>query len=370
MSLKSKRESRRTFQKGWGRVLAILGGLGIFFLCEGWGGGAFAADFVTVDIRDQGGDMTEETQSGTVTKITREAVTLKDRAGLDVTLQANKIIATQYDDEPVKLQVVRTAIESSQYEEALVQLGEITDDEVNKMTPFMRQDYDFFRAYAASQLALSGSPDVTLRKAGATLNDFVKRNPDSYHFYEANRILGTILVAMSDYKNAKSFFEILGNAPWEEMKIEGSIALGNILLNEKDLEGAKRGFDEVMAAQDAPGVREQKNFAQIGLGRIAALQGDYDGGMAIFNGIVESSDPDDYVLQAKLYNAIGTTAMEAGKDKEAIIAFLHVDLLYSSASAEHVVALKNLLTLWKKQLREDRAAEVQSILRDKYKISE
>lgn len=339
-----------------------------------WGVTAAAplrSDSVTLMVKEEGKPTEEETESGKITKITRSEIVLKDRAGLDMSFPANRVIATQFDDEPVDLQVARTAIDSSQYEDALAKLNGIKSEEIDSADVFIRQDYEFCRAYAAGQLALSGSPDMTLRKAGSRLNEFVKKNADSYHYYEANRMLGNILIALSDFKNAKSFFEVLAGAPWEEMKIEGNIALGGILLDEGDLDGAQRGFEDVLAAkEDSQGVREQKNFAQVGLGRVASMRGDYDRANGIFQSIVDSSDPDDYLLQAKLYNAIGDAAMKAGKDKEATLAYLHVDLLYSSANAEHIKALKNLALLWKKQLRDDRAAEAQSVLRERYKISE
>ena len=336
-----------------------------------WIPSPLSADSIFVQVKKDGQPAEEELETGKVTKVTRNEVVIKDKAGIESSLPANQIIAIQFDDEPVNLQVARTAIDSSQYEDALTKLGEIKGDEIDAAGDFIRQDYEFYRAQAASRLALSGSPDVTLRKAGARLNDFVKKNPESFHFYEANRILGNILIAMEDYKNAKNFFEILAGAPWEEMKIEGNIALGNILLNEGDLDGAQKGFEGVLSADDtADGVREQKNFAQIGLGRIASQRGDDAKAQEIFNAVIAAADPDDYLLQAKLYNAVGDAALKAGKEKEAILAYLHVDLLYSSASAEHVKALRHLVSLWKKQLRDDRAADAQSILREKYKINE
>ena len=311
----------------------------------------------------------DTTQSGTIAKITRDELTLKDKAGLDVVLPTNRVIETHFNDEPVNLQVARSAIDAAQYEDALRKLADIPKAEAETAPEFVKQDIDFYRAQASGLLALSGHPEMTLRKAGARLNDFVRNNADSWHYYEANRLLGRILIAMEDTENAESFYKNLQKAPWPDVKVEGSIALANLLLDSGNVDDAEKAYNEVLGADDAPGVERQKDYARIGLAKLASFRKEYDSSKALFQEVIDKSDPDDVNLQATLYNAMGEAAERAGDPKGAIVAFLHVDLLYSTASAEHISALRHLAKLWKQQLRDDRAAEALSILRERYKIN-
>ncbi|MBR2694654.1 MAG: hypothetical protein IKE69_10635 [Thermoguttaceae bacterium] len=311
----------------------------------------------------------DSTQSGTISKITRDELTLKDKAGLDVAIAANRVIETHFNDEPVNLQVARSAIDAAQYEDALKKLADIPKGEAESAPEYVKQDIDFYWAQASGLLALSGHPEMTLRKAGARLNDFVRNNANSWHYYEANRLLGRILTAMEDPANAKSFYENLQKAPWPDVKVEGSIALANLLLNEGNVDDAEKAYNEVLAAADAPGIGRQKAYARIGLAKIASFRKEKDASKALFQEVIDGSDPDDVDLQAALYNAMGEAAERAGDPKAAIVAFLHVDLLYSTASAEHISALRHLAKLWKQQLRDDRAAEALAILRERYKLN-
>ena len=356
--------SHFSISNGFGRLTLAAAGL---FLAAA---AALYADSVIVSSADDpyNGEA-DSTQSGTISKITRDELTLKDKAGLDVAIAANRIIETHFNDEPVNLQVARSAIDAAQYEDALKKLADIPKGEAETATEFVKQDLDFYRAQASGLLALSGHPEMTLRKAGSRLNDFVRNNADSWHYYEANRLLGRILIAMEDPTNAKSFFENLQKAPWPDVKVEGSIALANLLLNEGNVDDAEKAYNDVLAVEDAPGVDRQKASARIGLAKIASFRKEYDSSKALFQEVIDSSNPDDTDLQAALYNAMGEAAERAGDPKAAIVAFLHVDLLYSTASAEHISALRHLAKLWKQQLRDDRAAEALTILRERYKIS-
>ena len=58
---------------------------------------------------------------------------------------------------------------------------------------------------------------------------------------------------------------------------------------------------------------------------------------------------------ARAYNVLGTAQRQAGRTKEALLAFLHVDILYSSVPHAHAEALANLADLWQQLHRSDRA---------------
>ncbi|MBQ2555218.1 MAG: hypothetical protein II561_01585, partial [Thermoguttaceae bacterium] len=72
--------------------------------------------------------------------------------------------------------------------------------------------------------------------------------------------------------------------------------------------------------------------------------------------------------QAIIYNAFGDVYAAAKKPEEAIVAYLHVDLLYPAARGERVKALKALVGLWREIGRTDRAVETKRLLRDRFNV--
>lgn len=346
----------------WNTLMASA----VIFFAAGWA----AADTVVYQKSGDSGKTTEASASGTIEQVSRTEVTIKDRGGIQTPIPANEVISIQVEGEPVALPVIRTAIETSQYEDAMKQLAAITAEERSAAPALVQQEIDYLRVWTAAQLALSGNKNYPVKKAGGDLYRFIQENPESFHFYEANRLVGRLLAADGNTENAKKTYQSLSEAPWPEMKFEGKVALGNLLLAEKNIDEAKKVFEEVAAADPStPAIADQRFFARIGLGRAAALGGDYDGAKTIFDAVIAESNAENALLQATLYNAFGESAVEAGKDREALLAFLHVDLLFSSARMEHIKALKNLVILWKKAMKEDRSAEAAALLRDQYGVT-
>ena len=73
--------------------------------------------------------------------------------------------------------------------------------------------------------------------------------------------------------------------------------------------------------------------------------------------IIAKADPENQELHARAYNVLGNCYLAAGKKKEALLAFLHVDLLYARFPEQHAEALANLATLWTEVDKADRAAQ-------------
>lgn len=305
---------------------------------------------------------------GTVKETARDGVVIGDKKKAGQKINANLIVSVSYEDEPEALTVARKALDSSQFKDALAQLGTIKNEE--KLPDMIRQETAFFKVFAKAQLTLSGDPEFEPLSVAKELNQFTEEFPDSYHFYEAARLMIQLLTACDRVSDARDVCQQLADAPWPETKYEGKVTLGNIDLAEGQTEEAEKLFDEVIAAEESSAaIEKQKSYAKIGKALITAKGGDYDAAKKLFAQIQDESDSADAKLQATLYNAMGDAACGAGNNKEAILAFLHTDLLFSSARAEHIKALKNLVALWRSELREDRAQEAASILRGQYGLN-
>ncbi len=72
--------------------------------------------------------------------------------------------------------------------------------------------------------------------------------------------------------------------------------------------------------------------------------------------VILASPPEDADAQAPAYNTLGDCLRAANHPKEALLAYLHTDLLYSKDKAEHPRALHWIASLFR-QIKQDAKAD-------------
>ena len=100
-------------------------------------------------------------------------------------------------------------------------------------------------------------------------------------------------------------------------------------------------------------------------GALVALK-KLDEAIKTVDGFLEKADPEDASLMARAYNILGTAQRRAGRTKEALLAFLHVDVLYAAVHDAHAEALANLADLWDQVHKTERANRARKTLIEQY----
>jgi len=291
------------------------------------------------------------------TKISYEQGALKKDMGV------NEVAYVIFEGEPGPLKVARSHILAARYEEALNSLGklEITDATRKEAV----QDAQFYRAFATAKLALAGSG--TIAEAGKLMMAFVKTQPTSYHYLEASEVLGDLLVANRNYELAAEYFSKLAETPWPDFKMRAGVALGRALLAQKKVAEAQKAFDGVLALQaKGPTAETQRAAARLGKIRCLSETGKQDEVIKLVEDFIDKTDPDKKEIMAQAYNVLGSAFRKANRPKDAVIAFLHVDQLYSSVADAHAEALANLAHLWQSLQQTERAVRAQRTLTERY----
>jgi hypothetical protein len=86
--------------------------------------------------------------------------------------------------------------------------------------------------------------------------------------------------------------------------------------------------------------------------------------------VIAKAPADDVKVNAEAFLRQGDCLREQGADKDALLAYLHVDVLFSSEKAMHAEALYRLATLWDKVGSKVRADEAREKLKSDYENSE
>lgn len=303
-------------------------------------------------------------QRGSIVQMTATAVTL-DRNGTPLEIPVNQIQFIQYETDPPPFVAARTAFLTGRYEDTIKLLDNV---DVQTLSPYSVADVVFLRAMTPYRLAISTeeSSDLanftklaTLAETGKRLNDFLRTYPTDWHFYEVLEAVADVLV-LTGNGAARGYYEKLGEAPWPETKAKSQIALGTLELAANQPEIARMYFQAVLQSDEgSPSVVRQKRLANIGLAKCLVAERKYDGAVSLLEVCISQTAATDVEAMAGYTAGIGDTFEAAGKWREAILAFLQVDILYSQSRREHLHSLRRLAVLWRKIGRDDRAKQAE-----------
>lgn len=300
---------------------------------------------------------------GVISGMSKDKVDL-DMSGASRSFQVNEIARISYASEGSELSNARNlAVQQRNYNSALTELKKLQGASFDR--DLLKQDVDFYTALCLAKLAMTEGGD---RKAAQdAMLAFVRSAPNNWHFYEAAEILGDLASAGGDYAGAARFYSGLAKAPWEDYQMRANISVGNALLAQKNPAEAIGRFDAVLnSSVTSADAAKLKLFAQIGKAQCLTETGKADEGTKILLDIIDKNDPADSELFAKAYNALGTAHLKAGKQKEALQAFLHTDILFYADSQAHAEALYHLSKLWADMNKSDRAVAARNTLRERY----
>ncbi|MEN6449562.1 MAG: tetratricopeptide repeat protein, partial [Thermoguttaceae bacterium] len=224
-------------------------------------------------------------------------------------------------------------------------------------------------ALSAAKLALGGSRKIA--EAGRMMRAFADARTKSYHYYQASEIVGDLLVAIRQYAAAGEYYARLDKAPWPDYKMRAAVASARVLLDEGKATEAIEAFDKILAVNaEGDAAPRQQKAAKVGKAAALVALKKPDDAVKLIDEVIEATDTDakseEAPLAARAYNVLGAAHRQAGRTQEALLAFLHVDLLYPNVPDAHAEALANLAGLWEQVHKAERASRARQTLKDQY----
>jgi hypothetical protein len=172
-----------------------------------------------------------------------------------------------------------------------------------------------------------------------------------------------------DPASAKAVFAELGQAPWNDMKMLAQIYEGRLLLQDNNVDGALAAFNAVAsgtAADASPAELARKREAMLGQASCLVKKQQFAQAAQVLDEVIQQTPPDDTRLQAEAFLRQGDALQAQGKAKEAVLAYLHVDVLFAAEKELHAEALYHLARLWGTVDHPERAAEARAKLESSY----
>ncbi len=302
-------------------------------------------------------------ETGEITHMSPLGVTVNKGAPGDQTVPVNEIKSVVFDGEPAELSQARVNAANGAYRNALDILGKVNDRSVDR--DFIKQDIEFYKAWCAAQLALAG--DGEIGDAGRQLNSFVRSHPQNFHYLAAVETMGDLLMASERFEAAQRQYAELAKVSWPDYQMRAAVLTGRTLQAQGKHAEAIRQFDAALAINDdAPDAQNQRLAATLGKAVSLAETGGVDQAVTTIEKVIQDADPQQKELHARAYNALGRCYERANKTKDALLAYLHVDVLYNNVPDAHAEALAHLAALWKAVGQEERAREARQLLEDRY----
>ena len=302
---------------------------------------------------------------GEITSMSRTEITISTNTG-NKKIPVNEIQRVTFKGEPRELRSARESVLKGQLESARSTLDEISVSDVKR--PEILQDIEFYKGYCEGRLALTGGGDKAAAVRALRAFEANPKNKDNFHYYDAMQLLGDLAVALSSFDNAVEYYGKLATAPWPLYQLRAHVLQANALVASQRYDDALKKYDEALATSlDDAEARQQKLYATLGKAVCLAHTGQAQVGIDSVLKIIEENDSrENPLLFARAYNALGTCYLKANKPQDALLAFLHVDLLFNQDPNEHAEALYYLSDLWRTVNKAERSIQARSVLENRY----
>lgn len=281
-------------------------------------------------------------------------------------IHPSEINRVTFAGQPVEMDRARNLINNGRFEDAMEELQKISSD-VSRQE--IQQEIAFQLARCAAEISLRGgsipSPD-----AGRKMGEFVRNFPQSYHFYTATEYLARLLWAVGRYDLAEMEFEKLQASQWPEKILRGIFYQAQTQIQQNKPEEAIATLGRILQDPNTDDLTQQfKLLARVRTAHAEAMQGKVEQGIRSIEEIIKVEDADNAQLFAHAYNSLGSIYLLNNRYNDAMIAFLHTELLFQGESDLHAEALYHLAQIWPKLDYNDRANRARMILKDQYRNS-
>ena len=307
--------------------------------------------------------------SGTVTAVSPSTIDVEDSNGELQRVPVEKVREVQFGAEPPSLRNARSMLLRGRGADAKDEMAKVDKEELDGAEPLVLAEADFVRAAGAGRAVLEAGGDLNAAIKSAT--EYVAKNGKSHHLFQMQELLGDLLARAGKPDEAIAAYSQLAKGP-SAVKVRGATSKAALLLSQGNVDQAMAEYEAaVKLAGDEKDNQPQRRVAELGKAKCLSLKGKHDPAVAAVLQLVKDSSPEDKEFLARAYTVLGGIyrAM-GGKDQDALISYLTVDLVYNVLPESHAEALFNLVELWERGSNPERSRDARQSLKTSYPASQ
>ena len=297
---------------------------------------------------------------GEIKEMTLESVTIALSNGQTEIVPVSDIFSVRFDMEPPLLAQAQSNERSGALDVALAKFQEVKKDYVGDDKRVVA-DVNFLIARTMVKQALADPAKVP--QAVAAIKKFREEYKTNFRYFEA------LLLESSLAKDeaAQTLLKEVQASPIKGYQLQAGVQLGQVLLAGNDAAAALSAFQQVIEQSAGDPASSTAQFDGL-LGRAACQQkqGQTDEAIATLDGVIGKASESESQTLAQAWVLKGDCFRAKNMPKDALMAYLHVDVLYPSEPAAHAEALYHLVSLWAPAGHQDRADEANAKLATKY----
>ncbi len=302
---------------------------------------------------------------GDVIEVSRTEVILKTRVNKrEYRIPANEIERVRWDAEKPPLNQFRNDERIGQFDKA-IRGYEAALKDAPLSADNMRADLEFMIARAMAEKAHGEEERVD--EAAGRLEKFLAAHSNSFRYFEALKFLARLYMAKPDLAKASATTKQLSEAPWTDFRMEADLLQSRVELARGDPSAALKTLDRVIETDPRTPTEISRRYEAL-LTKASCLekQGKFQEAAEVLTRIFEEASESDSRTLAKTCLRLGDCYQAAGRTKEAILAYLRVDVLFAKEKKSHAEALYRLSRLFAQDGKPDKAADAAARLQQSY----
>jgi TolA-binding protein len=284
-------------------------------------------------------------------------VVVKLGAG-STSVPTDQIVSIRYDGQPATLQLAETRVSAGQLAEAADLFKKAAGEAGEK--PLVLQMARYREAATLADLALV-EPE-RMKDAKDRLLRFVRAYPNSRHIVPAREDLARLQLNSGDFAGAQATLAELARLP--KAGDRAAVLKAKLLAKQDRHDEAVSELDRLITTlpDRSAGQREAR------LAKAECLVGlkKYKDAEVLVRQVIQAAPAEDVPAQAAAYNTLGDCLRAANRPKDALLAYLHTDLLYAKDKQEHPRALFQIERLFRQLKQDARADDYAQRLRQDY----
>ncbi len=275
---------------------------------------------------------------------------------------ANEIERVRWESEIAQVSQNRIEERNGQFDKAVEGYQAALKDAANEN---LRTDLEFHIARATAAKALKDEDKYD--DAIELLEKFRTSHSTNFRYYEALRLLAQLDMAKGDVEKGNAALQAMADAPWTDFKMETDILKAKVALAHDDVGAALKALDGVISVKPANLAETSRRYEAL-LTNASCLQKQtkYQQATDVLTGILDEASDDDTKTLAETCIRLGDCYQAGGRTKEAILAYLRVDILFPKEKKQHAEALYYLSRLLAQDGKPDKASDAAARLQEHY----